>query len=252
MDTIKTKTIGSGFAEAEESVLTETAKTAIVFQPQFHEGGVRGSIIRYKKDNHGQRLSPTSVDFRKLNPNEGVEIELNTEALTNLLQRIQQLQTVIASAGVQPGTHQYRITNANDVTMLCFKSGCLVEASISQGAPARPQHLRCLFLPLPHTGQSPCPNPVPHPGPVHIAGQVHIRRRRRLWRICFPTLRRMQTASPPARNPVPRPDPAHAFAKLGHGGVGFLAGLRHLIRKGRHIGHLQSQCRHAVGDHIGS
>jgi len=33
MDTIKTKTIGSGFAEAEESVLTETAKTAIVFQP---------------------------------------------------------------------------------------------------------------------------------------------------------------------------------------------------------------------------
>ena len=130
MDTIKTKTIGSGFAEAEESVLTETAKTAIVFQPQFHEGGVRGSIIRYKKDNHGQRLSPTSVDFRKLNPNEGVEIELNTEALTNLLQRIQQLQTVIASAGVQPGTHQYRITNANDVTITSQNKAQIIQKLI--------------------------------------------------------------------------------------------------------------------------
>ena len=117
MDTIKTKTIVTGFAEADEYVLTETATTAIVFHPQFHEGGVRGSIIRYKKDSDGKRVSPVSVDFRKLNPNDGVEIKLNTEALTNLLQRIQQLQTVIASAGVQPGIHQYKVTNADDVTI---------------------------------------------------------------------------------------------------------------------------------------
>ena len=48
MDTITTRTVGAGFAEIGESVLTETTQTAIVFKPQMHEGGICGSIIRYK------------------------------------------------------------------------------------------------------------------------------------------------------------------------------------------------------------
>lgn len=50
MDTIITRTVGARFAETDEFILTETPNTAIVFKPQIHEGGVRGSIIRYKKD----------------------------------------------------------------------------------------------------------------------------------------------------------------------------------------------------------
>ena len=42
MDTITTRTVGTGFAEIGESVLTETTQTAIVFKPQMHEGGIRG------------------------------------------------------------------------------------------------------------------------------------------------------------------------------------------------------------------
>lgn len=92
MDTITTRTVGTGFAEIGESVLTETTQTAIVFKPQMHEGGIRGSIIRYKKGRNGDRETPVPVDFRRLNAGDGIEIELNTEAVTNLTQRIQEIQ----------------------------------------------------------------------------------------------------------------------------------------------------------------
>ena len=74
MDTITTRTVGAGFAEIGESVLTETTQTAIVFKPQMHEGGICGSIIRYKKGRNGDRETPVPVDFRRLNAGDGIEV----------------------------------------------------------------------------------------------------------------------------------------------------------------------------------
>lgn len=117
MDTITTRTVGTGFAEIGESVLTETTQTAIVFKPQMHEGGIRGSIIRYKKGRNGDRETPVPVDFRRLNADDGIEIELNTEAVTNLTQRIQEIQALLDEEGVRPGIHRYRVTNVNDLVI---------------------------------------------------------------------------------------------------------------------------------------
>lgn len=39
---------------------------------------------------------------------------MNTEAVTNLTQRIQGLQALLDEEGVQPRIHRYRVTNAND------------------------------------------------------------------------------------------------------------------------------------------
>lgn len=117
MDTITTRTVGAGFAEIGESVLTETPQTAIVFKPQMHDGGIRGSLIRYKKNRNGAREAPIPVDFRRLNSNEGVEIELNTEAVTNLIRRIQELQALLEEEGVRPGTHRYRVTDADNLVI---------------------------------------------------------------------------------------------------------------------------------------
>ncbi|MFR0857183.1 DUF4263 domain-containing protein [Ruminococcaceae bacterium TF06-43] len=117
MDTITTRTVGTGFAEIGESVLTETTQTAIVFKPQMHEGGIRGSIIRYKKGRNGDRETPVPVDFRRLNAGDGIEIELNTEAVTNLTQRIQEIQALLDEEGVRPGIHRYRVTNVNDLVI---------------------------------------------------------------------------------------------------------------------------------------
>lgn len=117
MDTITTKTVGAGFAEIEEFVLAETPQTVLVFKPQMHEGGIRGSIIRYKKGRNGNRETPIPVDFRRLNADEGVEIELNTEAVTKLLRHVQELQTLLEEEGVRPGTHRYRVTDANNLVI---------------------------------------------------------------------------------------------------------------------------------------
>lgn len=117
MDTITTKTIAAGFAETEEYVLTETAQTALVFKPQMHGGGIRGSIIRYKKDKEGKRERPIPIDFRKLNADEGIEIELNTEAIAKLLQHIQELQALLEERGIQFGTHRYKVTDADDLVI---------------------------------------------------------------------------------------------------------------------------------------
>ena len=115
MDTITTRTVGARFAETDEFILTETPNTAIVFKPQIHEGGVRGSIIRYKKDRNGNREVPISVDFRRLNAGDGIEVELNTEAVDNLIRHVQELQVLIEEEGVRPGTHRYRVADADDL-----------------------------------------------------------------------------------------------------------------------------------------
>lgn len=115
MDTITTRTVGARFAETDEFILTETPNTAIVFKPQIHEGGVRGSIIRYKKDRNGNREVPISVDFRRLNAGDGIEVKLNTEAIDNLIRHVQELQALIEEEGVRPGTHRYRVADADDL-----------------------------------------------------------------------------------------------------------------------------------------
>ena len=81
MDKITTTSVSNGFAKVEEFLLSDTPQTAIVFQPELHQGGVRGKIIRFKKNRNGERVRPVSVDFKTLKENEGISIELpsNTE-----------------------------------------------------------------------------------------------------------------------------------------------------------------------------
>ena len=117
MDIITTKTIGAGIAKTNEFILTESSQTAIVFKAQMHEGGIRGWIVRYKKDKNGQREDPIPVDFRKLHSGEGIEIELNTEAVTELTRHFEELNTLHREKGVRPGTHRYRITDADSVVI---------------------------------------------------------------------------------------------------------------------------------------
>ena len=117
METITTKTLVAGFAETEELVLTETSQTVLVFRPQIHEGGVRGWITRYKKDRNGSRSPLIPIDFRRLNAGEGVEIELKTEAISKLYQRIQELQALLEENGVRSGTHTYRVIDASNLVI---------------------------------------------------------------------------------------------------------------------------------------
>lgn len=127
MESITTRTVAAGFAEADEVVLFETAKTVTVFKPQIHEGGVRGSIIRYRKDENGNRCTYNNIDFRKLNPCEGVEIKLKTDAISLLFNNIQELKTLLENTGVQQGTHSYRIATDNELVITDENKANIIE-----------------------------------------------------------------------------------------------------------------------------
>jgi hypothetical protein len=124
---ITTKTVAAGFAEVDETVLFETAKTVTTFKPQLHYGGVRGSIIRYRKDENGNKCTFDNIDFRKLNPREGVEIELKTEALTLLFEKIQELKTLLENTGVQQGRHSYRIATDDELIITDENKARIIE-----------------------------------------------------------------------------------------------------------------------------
>ena len=130
MSTITSKTVAVGLADINEIVLTETRQTAIVFNAQIHDGGVRGTIIRYKKDSNGERETPVSVDFRRLHADDGIEIELNTEAILKLQQHIEELQTIIDVKGVQYGTHRYRVTRPEDIVITDQNKAAIIQKLI--------------------------------------------------------------------------------------------------------------------------
>lgn len=127
MDSIITCSVCPGFVETNEFVLTQTPQTAIVFKPQMHDGGIRGSIIRLKKDRNGTFEKTIPVDFRKLHSDEGIEIELNTEAIVNLTQHIQKLQALLDEEGVKQGIHKYRVTDADNLVITDHNKASIIQ-----------------------------------------------------------------------------------------------------------------------------
>lgn len=114
MDVITTHSIGRDFVEIpDEIVLEDTAQTRIVFKAQMHPSGIRGDIIRYKKDLNGNNEEIISTDFRILHPNEGVRITLKTQAMEELYLQLKKMEALLEECGVHTGTNSYRVVDAN-------------------------------------------------------------------------------------------------------------------------------------------
>jgi len=85
---ITTKSVGYQFVDIpQEFVLDETARTKTVFKAEMHAGGVRGHVMRYRKNANGicEKLIPTN--FNELHPDDGIKIDLPTNALKILLEK---------------------------------------------------------------------------------------------------------------------------------------------------------------------
>ena len=118
MDKVTTSSIGPGIVEVEEEqVLFETERTVIVFKAQMHTEGIRGRIIRYKKDDSGRRNPVVPPDFRRVQPGEGTEIELKTEAISNLFQRLQSLNKLLEERGIYNGRWRFSISDGSDLVI---------------------------------------------------------------------------------------------------------------------------------------
>lgn len=105
---IKTQMIASGFARSNGVILNETPDTCLVFQPEIYEGGVRGHLVRFKKERGQVFEKIPEVDFRRLKLYEGVNIEIGTSALLKLTDCVDARRKIVGQ-GVQNGTHTYTV-----------------------------------------------------------------------------------------------------------------------------------------------
>ena len=79
-DIITTKSVGAGIAEIEEDfILCEEPMSRLVFHAQIHARGIRGKIIRQRRESKNDVWNPDkAIDIRTLGKNESINIEINT------------------------------------------------------------------------------------------------------------------------------------------------------------------------------
>ena len=111
--TITTKSLSYDFVDIpQEFVLEETKRTKTVFKAEMHSGGVRGRVIRYRKNTDGSCEEIIPTNFNELHADDGVKIELPTEALQLLYQKIAELYRLLESRGIRYGEREYVIADA--------------------------------------------------------------------------------------------------------------------------------------------
>lgn len=111
--TITTKSLGRDFLDIpREFVLEDTKRTRTVFKAEMHSGGVRGRVIRYRKNVDGSYNEIVPTNFNELHADDGVKIELPTEALQLLYQKITELYELLESRGIRYGEREYVIADA--------------------------------------------------------------------------------------------------------------------------------------------
>lgn len=116
-ETIRTKTVTAGFAKTDWIVLKETSDTALIFKPEIHSGGVRGRLVRLKKERNKKFEELVEKDFRKLKLYEGVEIELGTKQTKIFCEEIEKRRQ-IAEQGVGSGYNEYTVSRSEKIIVI--------------------------------------------------------------------------------------------------------------------------------------
>ncbi len=114
---ITTHQVGKSVSEVEDIVLDETPTTKVVFRSLIHNNGIRGFIFRFIKNKDGNIDELVPLNFKQLHENEGVKIELSTDALQKLNQKTKELKAILNKRGVPIGDKSFAVVNANDLVI---------------------------------------------------------------------------------------------------------------------------------------
>lgn len=114
---ITTRSVARQVSEADDIVLSVTRRTRILFRPRIHPGGVRGKIVRQKIGSDGTWKDVNEVNFNQLAADCGVSIELSTEALATLCEKVTQLN-LLHRRGLENGKRTYVIGAADETIMV--------------------------------------------------------------------------------------------------------------------------------------
>lgn len=98
---ITTKSIGSGIAQVEEDfILSEEPMSRLVFQAQIHNSGIRGKIIRQRREAKTDSWIPEkAIDIRTLGRNETINLDISTDAVKNFYSAIIKLADILKIKG---------------------------------------------------------------------------------------------------------------------------------------------------------
>jgi hypothetical protein len=113
--TITTKSIGRGIAEADAIVLDEKPLSKLIFKPQIHNKGIRGFLVRQKRSNKNEVWKDElSIKLKDLT-DDGVNFEIPSEGILNLYNGIKKLAAILRRSGVEYGENHYAVVDPDSV-----------------------------------------------------------------------------------------------------------------------------------------
>lgn len=135
MDIITTKSVGLGIEQVEEDfILSEEPMSRLVFKAQIHTGGIRGKIVRQRRESSADTWnSEKAIDIRTLGKNESINLEISTDAVKNLYQAIYKLAKILNQQGVEYGENKYAIVDPNTVVITDENISVYVKKIVAAG-----------------------------------------------------------------------------------------------------------------------
>jgi len=110
---ITTKSIARNIAEVEEDfILCEESMSRLVFSAQIHDGGIRGKIIRHRRESKNDIwISEKAIPINTLGKNETINLNIKTEGIKKLYLAILKLANILKEKGIEYGENKYVVSD---------------------------------------------------------------------------------------------------------------------------------------------
>ncbi len=114
---ITTRSIAYGIADIEEDfVLCEETMSRIVFQAQIHSAGIKGKIVRQRRESSTDVWTPEkAIDIRTLGKNETINLSIDTAGITAFYNAIKKLASILNDNGVTYGEQEYAVVDPSSI-----------------------------------------------------------------------------------------------------------------------------------------
>lgn len=129
------KNIGYGISEIEEDfILNEEPLSRLVFHAQIHNRGIRGRIIRQRRESKQDSwVLDKSIDIRTLGKNESINIEIDTDATKRLYSAILKLANLLRQRGIEYGEKKYKIVDPDSFVITDENKAVYIKKLLSSG-----------------------------------------------------------------------------------------------------------------------
>lgn len=132
---IRTESIGRGIADvSEDFILSEEPMSRLVFHAQIHDNGIRGRIIRQRRESNNDVWAPDeAIDIRTLGRKESINIDVSTDAVKKLYMAISKLAEILKRYGVGYGENAYAVVDPDAVIITDENKVAYIKKIIAAG-----------------------------------------------------------------------------------------------------------------------